>query len=314
MWYGYNHLITDNTIANCTDGGIYSYYISDASIERNTLMNTGTHGIHLHNPSRSKIAENNSSHPTDRAYFSYSYYSNPADGNTFTNNTASNARNYGFHIQENNPTITHNTAWYINQFQGYYISCHTTCTGGTISNNYAAYSYSGYNLNVDDMTIEGNTAEYSRAYGFYLFGDNNDFMNNIARYNKTELGAICAGFDIEGGGNNVNSNLAEMNNTNGLLVNSTGGVNTVTGNTVRDNFRNGLVLDNAGGSSDVTNNIVTNNEGEGIANHNGTVNTMTGNTATGNRVGADICNDGTITTFTGNTHTSGGSGTPCTGL
>ena len=305
--YGDNAVVTYNNIRGVDGCGVYIYDGDNCMVAHNEISSCYDQGIHLDYCDYSTVS-NNTIHGI---YDEGIEVDDDTNGhNTVSNNTIYDLYGEGIDVNDSHPTITGNSVRNIYGNEGIYVYC-SSCTGGTISNNTVrgvADDYEGFDLNVDNMNISNNVAEYNASEGFDIDGDGNTIQNNTARHNGHEWEG---GFDIYGDGNTVSDNLAELNPGYGFYIY---GQNTVSNNTAKNNYRTGIYLVTAdGGTLTLNGNTVTDNDGEGIANFAGggvgeTVN-ITNNTATGNR--CDICNEGTIDTFTGNTYNTGGNSTSC---
>lgn len=188
-------------------------------------------------------------------------------------------------------------------------------TGGTISNNQAqgAAFAGGFYLDVNEMSISSNTAQFNAYDGLWIEGNDNAVTNNTARHNGDDyIEWETAGLYIEGDGNQITGNLAEMNPGHGFWID---GPNTVSSNTAANNYRTGIYLyiTPGAGTLMVNNNVATNNHGEGIANFATNVCNIVNNIALGNRT--DICDEAPLAfppdAFNGNTFLTGGPGLAC---
>jgi len=217
----------------------------------------------------------------------------------------------GIYVDDHDTTITGNQVRNIFANDCFYV----VGTGGTISNNLAeGGTYGcGFDLEVDSMTISNNTAQFNSYEGFFVWGNDNTINNNTGRQNGDDdaFAGWPGGLWIEGDGNTLSGNLAEMNPGYGFYID---GANTLTGNTANDNYRTGIYLASTNGGTLMVNaNVATNNHGEGIANNATTTCYIVNNIALGNRT--DICDDAPLAippdAFNGNTFATGGPGVPC---
>jgi len=314
-WYA---TISGNTI-NGTAGfgfeGIFLDYCDDAIVSNNTIRGTGEEGIETYDSYYLTIADNDI-----RSCYHSGIFLNVTTGsvvsgnsvggidfhgidviglggNTISNNVVEDTYDDGIRVFDYDTTITGNLVRNIFAEDCFSVEAY----GGAISNNQAdgATYGDGFDLQVDDMTISNNTAQFNSYEGFDIDGDGNTISNNTARHNGDDW---SPGFLIDGIGNTISGNLAEMNPGYGFYIQ---GNNAFTGNTAHNNYRTGIYLDSTyGGTLLVNDNLATNNHGEGIANFASGTCDIINNTALGNRT--DICDEGPADLFQNNTFVTGG--------
>jgi parallel beta-helix repeat protein/putative cofactor-binding repeat protein len=248
--YSDNTVISNNTISGTDYDSIYAYDSDNLTITSN-ILNGALDGeseaclLDLYDLYNSTITLNTGDYGVCGLY-SYSDCGED-DCNTISFNTMSHTSNHSFEIVEDQLNVIGNTGRYTTDADIFSIYCYSNaeeggCIGGKISGNYAAFATNdenGFHLDVNNMTISGNTAERNIANGFEIEGDNNTISGNISRHNGSE---DEAGFDISGAGNTVTGNTAEYNDFRGFELYAYGTM-TVSNNISRYNTGAGFSLD-----------------------------------------------------------------------
>lgn len=167
----------------------------------------------------------------------------------------------------------------VNEASGFFIQANGGVTGLPILNNTATdNAENGFNLDVDEAVIRGNTALRNgseREDGFIIQGDANTIANNRSDENNGD------GFELFSGDDNVfENNRAEENSRDGFDIDDGNNIlNTLLeGNRATDNQAEGF--DNGGQATDIINNRFSGNRID-CANG-GTIDVNTGN----------VCSDG----------------------
>ncbi|MEM2409479.1 MAG: right-handed parallel beta-helix repeat-containing protein, partial [Thermofilaceae archaeon] len=152
LWESKECKITNSTITNNNDYGIYLYMSSGNTVTGNTISNNYC-GIDLYRSSGNTVTGNTISNNYYGIRLSYS------NGNTVTGNTITN-NDYGIRL---------------------YMSSGNTVTGNTISNNYCGIDLSVSNGN----TVTGNTIS-NNYYGIYLYRSSGGrvFLNSFIGNNR----------------------------------------------------------------------------------------------------------------------------------
>ncbi len=192
------------------------------------------------------------------------------------------------------------------------VDCEADCENGLIERNTSTGNpddNEGFRIRTSDgatgLTIRGNTAADNSSDGFDLDIDDSFVIGNTALRNGSE---DESGFDIRGGGNLFEDNRSNENNLDGFRLSfdfddgSDG--NVFRDNLARDNSKDGFDID-ADPANDpapildtlLEDNTALDNQAEGIEN-NATDTDVIDNLSRGNRT--DCANDGTIDENEGN--------------
>jgi parallel beta-helix repeat protein len=272
LWKTENSKISNNTVCNNNEEGIYLSYSSNYNtITGNNVRNNNRDGICLSYSSNNTITGNNVSNNGGNGI-----YLQDSNNNRITDNEASNNDNNGISLGSSNNNEIRNNSVNYNHYQGIGL---WTSDENIIANNRVKNNTRGIYLfwNSSNNRIISNNASKNEYHGIALdTSNNNEIRNNTANSNNQYQG-IGVWTSNE---NIIANNTAKNNGHSGILLEESS-KNIITDNRVKNNTRGIYLLKNSTNNRIISNNA-SKNEYHGIALDTSNINEIRNNRANSN--------------------------------
>ncbi|TRZ90026.1 MAG: hypothetical protein D4R88_04340, partial [Methanosarcinales archaeon] len=224
-----NSRVTDSTLRNTTQFGIYITGSSNSTADNNSISNnSNSHGISIYQSDGAVITNNTLTGNLEGVRVSGGSNGITINSNTMQSNTE------GIYVSgSNNTSASGNTI--ASGERGIYLA---NVINNTIFNNTAANSnYGIYVIDSSSNNITGNNASNNSNYGIYI---TNSFSNNITGNNASN-NSNAGIYLYESNSNNVSRNTLR-NNTDGIALKYYSKNNTIENNTISNNSNTGIEL------------------------------------------------------------------------
>lgn len=214
--------ITNSTISNFRDSGLYLNASSNNNLAGITTQNNGHSGFYVVASNNNTITGSNAQGNTNSGFYitassnnsltdnfsqgnaNSGYLLNVGSSNTLTGNTAQGNTNAGFNIDvSSSNSLTGNTAQG-NAGSGFFFN---SSPNNTVSGNSAQANTTGFYLNASPAnTLTANTIVDSTNYGVYLLNSNNNTVTGMGIHNSGGGAANNAIYGDTADGNIITNN------------------------------------------------------------------------------------------------------------